>query len=175
MHCSYVAQHSSRHRLRHSPRVSWRRPGLALSQRAAQPAKHWRYLCGNQPVRRVYSPSHFSAMTRPSWLGRAMRNRYRHAIEQASRRWRGSRRADSARTRHKILIPHRQVRAVLFGALRVTFLARPVGVLAGYVCFRCERWRRRGGRRGGSRASDETSSRRQRHIDAARGGDYCCE
>ena len=33
------------------------------------------------------SLSHFLAMTRPSWLGRAVRNRYRHAIEQASRRW----------------------------------------------------------------------------------------
>ena len=30
--------------------------------------------------------SHFSAMTRPSWLGRAARNRHFHAIEQASRR-----------------------------------------------------------------------------------------
>ena len=50
------------------------------------------------------SPSHFSAMTRPSWLGRAARNRHRHAIEQASRRWRGGRRYDSARTRRKILI-----------------------------------------------------------------------
>ena len=37
------------------------------------------------------SPSHFSAMTRLSWLGRAARNRHRHAIEQASRRWRGGR------------------------------------------------------------------------------------
>ena len=46
----------------------------------------------------------FSAMTRPSWLGRAVRNRHRHAIEQASRRWRGGRRVDSARTRRKILI-----------------------------------------------------------------------
>ena len=43
-------------------------------------------------------------MTRPSWLGRAVRNRHRHAIEQASRRWRGGRRDDSARTRRKILI-----------------------------------------------------------------------
>ena len=34
------------------------------------------------------STSHFSAMTRPSWLGRAVKNRHRHAIEQASRRWR---------------------------------------------------------------------------------------
>ncbi len=46
--------------------------------------------------------SHFSAMTRPSWLGRAARNRHRHAIEQASHRWRGGRRDDSARTRRKI-------------------------------------------------------------------------
>ena len=43
-------------------------------------------------------------MTRPSWLGRAVRNRHRHAIEQASHRWRGGRREDSARTRRKILI-----------------------------------------------------------------------
>ena len=43
-------------------------------------------------------------MTRPSWLGRAARNRHRHAIEQASRRWHGGRRDDSARTRRKILI-----------------------------------------------------------------------
>ena len=50
------------------------------------------------------SLSHFSAMTRPTWLGRAARNWYRHAIEQASRRWRGGRRDDSARTRRKILI-----------------------------------------------------------------------
>ena len=37
-------------------------------------------LCGNQPVRRG-----LSAMTRPSWLGRAVRNRHRHAIEQGLR------------------------------------------------------------------------------------------
>ena len=48
------------------------------------------------------SLSHFSAMTRPCWPRRAMRNRHRHAIEQASRRWRGGRRDDSARTRRKI-------------------------------------------------------------------------
>jgi hypothetical protein len=47
------------------------------------------YLCGNQSVRRV----RFSTMTRPSWLGRAVRNRHRHAIEQAPHR-----------TRHKTLI-----------------------------------------------------------------------
>ena len=40
-----------------------------------------------------------SATTRPSWLRRAVRKRHRHAIEQASRRWRGGRRDDSARTR----------------------------------------------------------------------------
>jgi SAM-dependent methyltransferase len=50
------------------------------------------------------SLSHFSAMTRPSWLGRVMGNRYCHAIEQASRRWRGGRRDDSAQTRRRILI-----------------------------------------------------------------------
>ena len=40
-------------------------------------------------------------MTRPCWLRRAVRNRHRHAIEQASRRWRGGRRGDSGRTRRK--------------------------------------------------------------------------
>ena len=53
------------------------------------------------------SSLHFSAMTRPTWLSRAARNRHRHAIEQASRRWRGGRRDDSARTRRKIRFPHR--------------------------------------------------------------------
>ena len=40
-------------------------------------------------------------MTRPSWFGRAPRNPHRHAIEQATRRWRGGRRDDLARTRRK--------------------------------------------------------------------------
>ena len=53
------------------------------------------FLCGNQPVCRVH------AMTWPRWFRRAVRNRHRHAIEQASRRWRGDRRADSGRTRRK--------------------------------------------------------------------------
>ena len=35
------------------------------------------------------SLSHFPAMPRPCWLRRAVRNRHHHAIEQASRRWRG--------------------------------------------------------------------------------------
>ena len=56
-------------------------------------------LCGNQPRCRVHP------MTRPSWLGRAVKIRHRHAIEQASRRRRGGRRDDSARTRRKTLIP----------------------------------------------------------------------
>ena len=46
-------------------------------------------------------------MTLPCWLRRAVRNRHRHAIEQASHRWRGGRREDSARTPRKILISHR--------------------------------------------------------------------
>ena len=50
----------------------------------------------NQCVGCTSSLSHFSAMARPSWLGRAARNRHRHAIEQAPRRWRGGRREDSA-------------------------------------------------------------------------------
>ena len=48
------------------------------------------------------SPSHFSAMMWPQWLSRAVRNGHRHAIEQASRRWRGGRRGDSGRTRREI-------------------------------------------------------------------------
>ena len=44
------------------------------------------------------SLSHVSATTRPCWLRRAVRNEHHHAIEQASRRWRGGRREDSART-----------------------------------------------------------------------------
>ena len=51
-----------------------------------------------------YSLSHLSAMTRPSWLGRAVRNRHRHTIEQASCPWRGGRVDDSTRTLRKILI-----------------------------------------------------------------------
>ena len=43
-------------------------------------------------------------MARPSWLVRAVGNWHRHAIEQASRRWREARRDDSARTRREILI-----------------------------------------------------------------------
>ena len=35
-------------------------------------------------------------MTRPCWLGRAVRNRHRHAIEQASHRWRAGRHDERA-------------------------------------------------------------------------------
>ena len=45
------------------------------------------------------SLSHFSMMTWPRWLRRAVTNRHPNAIEQASRRWRGGRRDGSARTR----------------------------------------------------------------------------
>ena len=41
------------------------------------------------------SLSHFSAMTRLSWLRQAVMNRHCHAIEQEPRRWRGGRRDDS--------------------------------------------------------------------------------
>jgi hypothetical protein len=43
-----------------------------------------------------------SAMTRPCWLRRAVRNRHRDAIEQTSRRWRGGWHDDSARRRREI-------------------------------------------------------------------------
>jgi hypothetical protein len=46
-----------------------------------------------------FSRSRCSAMTLPRWFRRAVRNRHRHAIEQASRRWRGNRRGYSGRTR----------------------------------------------------------------------------
>ena len=38
-------------------------------------------------------------------LGRAARNRHRHAIEQVPRRWRGGRHGDSGRTRRKFDFP----------------------------------------------------------------------
>ena len=55
---------------------------------------------GNQPASGARL-SHFSAMTRPTCLGRAVTNQHRHAIEQASRRWRGGR---NSGTRRKLLI-----------------------------------------------------------------------
>ena len=79
------------------------------------------------------SPSHFSAMTRPSWLGRAARNRHRHAIEQASRRWRGGRRDDSARTRRKILISTQVV--VPTGSIGHFDLYLFLGVIAQFIVY----------------------------------------
>ena len=68
--------------------------GSSDTQAWAAPSDFWRdssyRLCGiNQcvgaPDNSSISP--FSAMARPSWLGRAVRNRHRHAIEQALRPW----------------------------------------------------------------------------------------
>ena len=50
------------------------------------------------------SLSHFSTMTRPCWLRRAVRNRHRHAVELASRRWRGGHDSAVAETRREKLI-----------------------------------------------------------------------
>ena len=65
---------------------------------------HWGVIACVEINQCVGCTSHFSAMTRSCWPRRAVRNRHRHAIEQAARRWRGGRRDDSARTRRKILI-----------------------------------------------------------------------
>ena len=58
-------------------------------------------VCRSQSVWKSTSASgalsHVSAMAWPRWFRRAARNRHRHAIEQASRRWRGGRRCDSER------------------------------------------------------------------------------
>ena len=64
-----------------------------------------------------------SAMTRLCWLRRAARNRNRHAIEQASRRWRGDRRGDSGRTRRKFDF-HTGLHALRIGGA-ISTLARP--------------------------------------------------
>ena len=58
-----------------------------------------------------------SASGAPCWIGRAVMNLHRYAIEQASRRWRGGRREDSTRTRRKILI-YTQVAHAIFNILR---------------------------------------------------------
>ena len=54
-------------------------------------SRHWQLIYGDE-----LCGSQFSAMTRPCWLHRVVMDRQRHAIEQASRRWRGGRRGDSA-------------------------------------------------------------------------------
>ena len=92
------------------------------------------------------SLSHFSAMMRPSWLGRAVRNQHRHAIEQVSRRWRRGRRDDSARTRRKIVISTqihaprksggacRGRRGAHVGRRRAGLRAGRRGVFEGHLC-----------------------------------------
>ena len=85
---------------KYSPLLA-RCPGVVTTGEALHPLTVERLapqLLGNEasaPVWKSTSASgalcHFSAMTRPSWLGRAVRNRHRHAISQASRRWRGGR------------------------------------------------------------------------------------
>ena len=44
------------------------------------------------------SLSHILAISWPRWFRRAVRNRHRDAIEQATHRWRGGRREDSGRS-----------------------------------------------------------------------------
>ena len=58
-----------------------------------------------------------------------MRNRHRHAIEQASRRWRGGRCGDSARRRREILS---STQVAILGALHVNGVARLLKDPAGY-------------------------------------------
>ena len=85
-----------------------RRDDAAFWARRAQAAPRGLFSAAPRPVWKSTSASgalsRFSAMARPSWLGRAARSRHRHAVEPASRRWRGGRRDDSARMRRKILI-----------------------------------------------------------------------
>ena len=80
---------------------AWRPPYITSNTAPNQSCPVWKSTSASGAPDNS-SLSHFSAMTRPSWLGRAVRNEHHHAIEQASRRWRGGRRDDSARTRRKI-------------------------------------------------------------------------
>ena len=90
---------------RPSPRrpPAWRRTLRAAPRGVAGPWPVWKSTSVSGAPDNS-SLSHFTAMAWPRWFRRAVRNRHRHAIEQASRRWRGGRRCDSARTRRKILI-----------------------------------------------------------------------
>ena len=80
--------------------------------------------------------SHFSAMAWPRWLGRAVRNRHRHAIEQASRRWRRGRRDDSARTRRKFDF-HAGRAYQIYMVLLVVFCTNAVNIYAGVNGLEC--------------------------------------
>jgi hypothetical protein len=67
-------------------------------------------------------------MTWPRWSRRAARNWHRHAIEQASHRWRGGRREDSARTRRIFLIStqvkiQHDIAEIMAGCTRGTYAA----------------------------------------------------
>ena len=64
------------------------------------------------------SLSHFSATTRPCWLNRVVRDPHGHAVELASRRWRGGHDAAVAETRRENLI------YALFAAVRSEFKRR---------------------------------------------------
>ena len=92
-------------------------------------------------------------MTWPRWLRRAVRNRHRHAIEQASRRWRGGRRGDSGRTRRKfdfrsgverergghLRRPRaRRVAGAVLGAARCIGGLAPPGVEVHFIIAACE-------------------------------------
>ena len=73
------------------------------ASRGAKPggSASFKGLCGSPPEQREFFLSHFAAMTRPCWLRRA---RHRHAIEQASRRWRGAAaRLLNFRTAHELV------------------------------------------------------------------------
>ena len=65
------------------------------------PSPAWKSTKCDGCTRQFFTKS-FLGNDAAAWLGRAARNRHRHAIEQASRRWRGGRRDDSSRTRRKI-------------------------------------------------------------------------
>ena len=90
---------------------AWRPPYITSNTAPNQSCPVWKSTSASGAPDNS-SLSHFSAMARPSWLGQAARNEHHHAIEQASRRWRGGRRNDSARTRRKILIPTQTVTVV---------------------------------------------------------------
>ena len=62
-----------------------------------------------------------------------MRNRHCHAIEQASRRWRGGRRDDSARKRRKILISTQFSTRCKAPRASLTPASRPIACLARFT------------------------------------------
>ena len=94
-----VAEHGTSHRT--LPSFLTRSPSTAAP--AARLASVWKSTSVSGAPDKS-SLSHISAMTRPSWLGRAARNRIPRHRAESSRRWRGGDCADSARTLPKILI-----------------------------------------------------------------------